>query len=98
MTLDIGQYWGKSTRNQKFRTISSHSLCLLGLTDIIVKKSNFALFFSVQPDDIGAHMNVGRTYKNMKMWEEAEQAYMMAKDLFPPVVPGRLYFAEFVRK
>ena len=26
----------------------------------------------VQPDDIGAHMNVGRTYKNLNITKEAE--------------------------
>ena len=52
----------------------------------------FLLFFSVQPDDIGAHMNVGRTYKNMKLWDEAEKAYMTAKELFPPVVAGRSFY------
>lgn len=34
-------------------------------------------------------MNVGRTYKNMKMYDEAEKAYMTAKNLFPPVIPGK---------
>ena len=33
-------------------------------------------------------MNVGRTYKNLKMYDEAEQAYLTAKNLFPPVIPG----------
>ena len=33
-------------------------------------------------------MNVGRTYKNLQMWNEAEAAYLRAKDLFPPIVPG----------
>ncbi|KAG7266446.1 hypothetical protein CRUP_005638 [Coryphaenoides rupestris] len=37
----------------------------------------------VQPDDIGAHMNVGRTYKNLNMSREAEDAYLIAKSLMP---------------
>ncbi|KAL4232814.1 Protein O-mannosyl-transferase tmtc3 [Mactra antiquata] len=49
---------------------------------------------SVQPDDIGAHMNVGRTYKTLEMWDEAEEAYLKAKDLFPPVKPGKSYTAR----
>ncbi|CAL8359015.1 unnamed protein product [Lota lota] len=45
----------------------------------------------VQPDDIGAHMNVGRTYKNLNMSKEAEDAYLVAKSLMPQVIPGRKY-------
>ena len=36
-------------------------------------------------DDIGAHMNVGRTYKNLNRSKEAEDAYMVAKSLMPQV-------------
>ncbi|XP_075994462.1 protein O-mannosyl-transferase TMTC3, partial [Genypterus blacodes] len=39
----------------------------------------------VQPDDIGAHMNVGRTYKNLNRSREAEDAYLVAKSLMPQV-------------
>lgn len=45
----------------------------------------------VQPDDIGAHMNVGRTYKNLNKSREAEQAYLVAKSLMPQVIPGKKY-------
>lgn len=34
------------------------------------------LFLSVQRDDIGAHINVGRTYNHLKMYKEAEDAYL----------------------
>ena len=43
----------------------------------------------MQPDDIGAHMNVGRTHNNMEMYEEAEAAYDKAKEYFPAVIPGK---------
>ncbi|OWF55836.1 Transmembrane and TPR repeat-containing protein 3 [Mizuhopecten yessoensis] len=46
---------------------------------------------SVQPDDIGAHMNVGRTYNTMNQTTEAESAYKRAMDLFPPIIPGKSY-------
>lgn len=36
-------------------------------------------------DDIGAHMNVGRTYKNLNRSKEAEEAYLVAKSLMPQV-------------
>lgn len=36
----------------------------------------FLIFFSVQHDDIGAHINVGRTYNHLKMYKEAEDAYL----------------------
>ncbi|TSS60369.1 Transmembrane and TPR repeat-containing protein 3 [Bagarius yarrelli] len=45
----------------------------------------------VQPDDIGAHMNVGRTYKNLDRSKEAEEAYLVAKSLMPQVIPGKKY-------
>lgn len=45
----------------------------------------------VQPDDIGAHMNVGRTYKNLNLSKEAEEAYLVAKSLMPQIIPGKKY-------
>ncbi|GIX91776.1 protein O-mannosyl-transferase TMTC3 [Caerostris extrusa] len=47
---------------------------------------------AVQPDDIGAHMNVGRTYNNLKMYDEAESAFW--KDLLPRARPGKAYQAR----
>ncbi|KAG7214410.1 hypothetical protein INR49_006367, partial [Caranx melampygus] len=51
----------------------------------------------VQPDDIGAHMNVGRTYKNLNKSKEAEDAYLVAKSLMPQwiVVDGTLIVFHF---
>lgn len=48
----------------------------------------------IQADDIGAHINVGRTYNNLKMYAEAEQAYLKAKSLFPRIKPGESYQAR----
>lgn len=48
----------------------------------------------IQEDDIGAHINVGRTYNHLKMYKEAEEAYMKAKALFPKVKPGESYQAR----
>ncbi|XP_053388368.1 protein O-mannosyl-transferase Tmtc3-like, partial [Mercenaria mercenaria] len=48
----------------------------------------------VQQDDIGAHMNVGRTYKKLEMYDKAEEAFKNAKSLFPPVIPGKSYTAR----
>lgn len=36
----------------------------------------FQAAVSVQEDDIGAHINVGRTYNNLKLFSDAEQAYL----------------------
>ena len=47
-----------------------------------------------QPDDIGAHINVGRTYNHMTMFEEAETAYLRAKSLLPRPKPGESYQAR----
>lgn len=49
---------------------------------------------SVQPDDIGAHINVGRTHYNLKMFKEAEEAYVKAKNLLPRPRPGEHYQAR----
>jgi len=48
----------------------------------------------VQPDDIGAHINVGRTYNHLTQFEEAEQAYLKAKSLLPKAKPGESYQAR----
>ncbi|OXB73559.1 UNVERIFIED_CONTAM: hypothetical protein H355_006568 [Colinus virginianus] len=45
-------------------------------------------------DDIGAHMNVGRTYKNLNKTKEAEKSYMIAKSLMPQIIPGKKYAAR----
>lgn len=45
----------------------------------------------VQDDDIGAHINVGRTFNHLKMFKEAELAYMRAKALLPRAKPGESY-------
>ncbi|KAJ8894958.1 hypothetical protein PR048_000266 [Dryococelus australis] len=49
---------------------------------------------SVQGDDIGAHINVGRTYNHLKMFKEAEDAYLKAKSLLPKAKPGESYQAR----
>ncbi|CAH1726692.1 protein O-mannosyl-transferase Tmtc3 [Aphis gossypii] len=49
---------------------------------------------SVQHDDIGAHINVGRTYNHLKMYKEAENAYLEAKSLLPKAKPGESYQAR----
>ena len=45
----------------------------------------------VQPDDIGAHINVGRTYNSLQEYGKAEAAYQTALALLPPVRPGQSY-------
>ncbi|XP_012940074.1 protein O-mannosyl-transferase TMTC3 [Aplysia californica] len=52
------------------------------------------LYYSVQPDDIGAHINVGRTYVNLNRSAPAEKAYLKAIDLFPPIKKGKSYQAR----
>ena len=49
---------------------------------------------SVQPDDAGAWINVGRAFKNLEKYKEAEKAYLVAKGLLPPVIPGQKYTAR----
>lgn len=45
----------------------------------------------VQPDDIGAHINVGRTFNTLQNYKEAEKAYRKALSLLPPVRPGDVF-------
>ncbi|OQR69138.1 transmembrane and TPR repeat-containing protein [Tropilaelaps mercedesae] len=45
----------------------------------------------VQADDVGAHINVGRTYTNLQMYTEAEEAYLRAKALLPRPRKGEKY-------
>lgn len=49
---------------------------------------------SVQPDDVGAHINVGRTYNHLGRYQEAEDAYVRAKSLLPKAKPGESYQAR----
>nr|MBE5727535.1 putative transmembrane and TPR repeat-containing protein CG4050-like [Cucujiformia] len=54
----------------------------------------FKTAVNVQEDDVGAHMNVGRTYNHLKMFKEAEEAYLKAKSLLPKAKPGESYQAR----
>ena len=42
----------------------------------------------VQPDDVGAHINVGRTFNNLGLYDKAEAAYVKAKAMMPQPKPG----------
>ena len=48
--------------------------------------------FSVQPDDIGSHINVGRTLNTLSQTTEAEAAYRRALELMPAILPGAFSF------
>ena len=48
----------------------------------------------VQPDDIGAHINIGRSYNHMGRYHEAEKAYLQAKSLLPKPKKGESYQAR----
>ncbi len=48
----------------------------------------FGFCFSVQPDDIGSHINVGRTFNNLNQTEQAEVAYREALKFMPAIKPG----------
>jgi tetratricopeptide (TPR) repeat protein len=54
----------------------------------------FETAVSVQEDDVGAHINVGRTFNHLKMFKEAEEAYLRAKSLLPKAKPGESYQAR----
>ena len=52
---------------------------------------NKLLCTSAQPDDVGAHINVGRTLNHLERYLEAEEAYLKAKSLLPQPKPGQRY-------
>lgn len=54
--------------------------------------------YNVSADDIGAHMNVGRTYKNLNKSREAEDAYLVAKSLMPQVPHHVTYSSQMLFK
>uniref|UniRef100_A0A183T8W6 dolichyl-phosphate-mannose--protein mannosyltransferase n=1 Tax=Schistocephalus solidus TaxID=70667 RepID=A0A183T8W6_SCHSO len=57
-------------------------------------KANKSMFrpagYLAQPNDMGAHINVGRTFVNLGLYKEAEAAYTRALDYFPKPRKGRL--------
>lgn len=49
----------------------------------------------MQPDDLGARMNVGRMLEALGRFEKAETTYWKAKELFPKVNKFKLFALIF---
>ncbi|KAL9921887.1 transmembrane O-mannosyltransferase targeting cadherins 3 isoform 1-T6 [Glossina fuscipes fuscipes] len=79
-------------RNAKLFNNVGHALENEGRFDEAL--AYFQQAVNIQPDDIGAHINVGRTYNNLKYYAKAEAAYLKAKSLFPRIKPGESYQAR----
>ncbi|KAJ8675843.1 hypothetical protein QAD02_011629, partial [Eretmocerus hayati] len=79
-------------RNAKLFNNVGHALESQGRFTEALNFFNMAV--QVQGDDIGAHINVGRTYNHLKMFKEAEDAYLKAKSLLPKAKPGESYQAR----
>lgn len=79
-------------RNAKLFNNVGHALESQGRYDEALRYFQTAV--SVQEDDVGAHINVGRTYNHLKMFKEAEEAYLKAKSLLPKAKPGESYQAR----
>ncbi|XP_033216961.1 protein O-mannosyl-transferase Tmtc3-like [Belonocnema kinseyi] len=79
-------------RNAKLFNNVGHALESQGRFKEALNFFNMAV--TVQGDDIGAHINVGRTYNHLKMFKEAEDAYLKAKSLLPKAKPGESYQAR----
>ncbi|XP_058789494.1 protein O-mannosyl-transferase Tmtc3-like [Phymastichus coffea] len=79
-------------RNAKLFNNVGHALESQGRFTEALNYFNMAV--QVQGDDIGAHINVGRTYNHLKMFKEAEDAYLRAKSLLPKAKPGESYQAR----
>jgi len=65
-------------RNAKLFNNVGHALESQGRFKEALNFFNMAV--QVQGDDIGAHINVGRTYNHLKMFKEAEDAYLKVSD------------------
>ncbi|XP_049269025.1 protein O-mannosyl-transferase Tmtc3 [Rhipicephalus sanguineus] len=85
---------GLKVNSQNAKLYNNVGHALEGQGDYARALEYFLKAASVQPDDIGAHMNVGRTYNNLLMFEEAEAAFIKAKDLLPRPKPGEPYKAR----
>jgi protein O-mannosyl-transferase len=81
-----------NTRNAKLFNNVGHALEVEGNFNEALKYFQAAV--RVQKDDIGAWINVGRTYNHLKMYREAENAYLIAKSLLPKAKPGESYQAR----
>ncbi|KAL3188823.1 hypothetical protein MRX96_002983 [Rhipicephalus microplus] len=66
---------GLKVNSQNAKLYNNVGHALEGQGDYARALEYFLKAASVQPDDIGAHMNVGRTYNNLLMFEEAEAAF-----------------------
>lgn len=64
-------------RNAKLFNNVGHALESQGRFKEALNFFNMAV--QVQGDDIGAHINVGRTYNHLKMFKEAEDAYLKVR-------------------
>ena len=78
--------------NAKLFNNVGHALEAKGRYEEALKYFHAAV--TVQPDDIGAHINVGRTFNHMARFVEAEEAYLKAKSLLPRPKPGESYQAR----
>lgn len=67
-------------RNAKLFNNVGHALESQGKFKEALNFFNMAV--QVQGDDIGAHINVGRTYNHLKMFKEAEDAYLKVNVLW----------------
>nr|XP_037276113.1 protein O-mannosyl-transferase Tmtc3-like [Rhipicephalus microplus] len=85
---------GLKVNSQNAKLYNNVGHALEGQGDYARALEYFLKAASVQPDDIGAHMNVGRTYNNLLMFEEAEAAFIKAKDLLPRPKAGEPYKAR----
>ncbi|CAL4067251.1 unnamed protein product, partial [Meganyctiphanes norvegica] len=79
-------------RNAKLFNNVGHALESQARYSLALKYFQAAV--TVQEDDIGAHINVGRTYNNLKQFIDAEEAYLKAKSLLPKAKPGESYQAR----
>lgn len=70
---------------QSRRNVSEGGKTPLSFSEQLCVSFSSSVAAAVAADDIGAHMNVGRTYKNLNKSKEAEDAYLVAKSLMPQV-------------
>lgn len=86
------QYFQVNRNNAKLYNNVGHALEAEGKYGEALEFFKTAV--SVQPDDVGAHINVGRTFNHLGKYQEAEDAYVKAKSLLPKAKPGESYQAR----
>jgi tetratricopeptide (TPR) repeat protein len=85
---------GLKVTRQNAKLFNNVGHALESRKDFVGAMKYFEKAVTIQPDDIGTYINLGRTYNHLKMYKEAEETYLRAKSLLPASRPGETYQAR----